>query len=88
MSIKQSFVAFLTAVKAWIVGLGLATESFLIGLHQRLFGAVGHTWLAAKSFVHHLALAVGHVALVPVHVLQWVWGCLKATNSALRSIWR
>lgn len=76
-AIKLFFLLFLNAFKTWVLGLGAETKQLGLNLYAR---------------VRAVALAVGeavkNVALIPVHAVQWLWGCAKASWNALASVWR
>jgi hypothetical protein len=71
-------VAVLSAAfTAWCIGIWFETKQ----LADRVLDHVESAGL-------HVYLGVYHVALVPVRLAQWVWGCLKQTGDALKNIWK
>lgn len=65
------------AFLAFFLGLWTHTKQFAVNVYSRVRDAI-------LSVVH----AVVHVAFIPVHAVQWVWGCLKSSGAAVKSVWK
>ncbi len=65
------------AFVAFFLGLWVNTKQFAVNVYGRVRDAI-------LSIVH----AVVHIVFIPVHAVQWVWGCLKSSVAAVKGAWK
>ncbi len=62
--------------------------NFIIGLYDTSKAFVKNVYDRVVHCLQNLLAAVIHVAMIPVHAVLWVWGCLKSTARAIQGIWK
>lgn len=79
--------AIWTAILGWLSGLWGETKTLGWKLWEHVVTFCWHVYAVVVGSVVHACYAVAHVCMIPWRGVEWLWGCLKATGRAIKSIW-